>query len=280
MMKTIFCIIYVSVILATVKSSIDQNTALDASQNENSGLLKGFINSVINRVRVARSFNYFNRPTDVGIVTIYIREVCHPNARARMYPVRLPYVRYEKSQLEFSKSWIRYSKLMPTYSHPQSRQTIIYARKGAYILPAIVNQRNRIVPISYLLANGYASFQERTGRLPKYYDITKYLKSGQFILYGVPKFNNRYQEFEGPVKTELQSVFEPVCRAQYQEDDDSDSYENLNDNYDPYDDEPESDSLSNKNRPPRRRRVSTKKTETTKRPTTSNTTPDVTTEPE
>lgn len=63
------------------------------------------------------------------------------------------------------------------------------------------------------------------------------------------------------MKTELQSVFEPVCRAQYQEDDDSDSYENSNDNYDPYDDEPESDSLSNKNRPPRRRRVSTKKSE-------------------
>lgn len=47
-----------------------------SSIDENSGLLKGFINSVINRVRVARSFNYVSIAREIDEQLIITIDLC------------------------------------------------------------------------------------------------------------------------------------------------------------------------------------------------------------
>ncbi|CAF4323256.1 unnamed protein product, partial [Adineta steineri] len=80
--------------------------------------------------RIPRALSNMDSPGDRGYFNVYIRQSCRDERQDSFEKIRFPYVRYNRRQYKFSRSWIRYSRWMPIYANRLTRHTMIYSSNG------------------------------------------------------------------------------------------------------------------------------------------------------
>ncbi|CAF4289638.1 unnamed protein product, partial [Adineta steineri] len=138
------------------------------------------------------------------------------------------------SILEFSRSWIRYSRWMPIYENRLTRHTMIYSSNGVYILPPLVNVYGRLVSLAELMAYGYATIPNTKVLMPSFFNADNYAHSRKYSIRGLPQFDPETGVFTGGVQSEYESQFNPECDYEYEEhtgDEEPISYEEKSTSY-------------------------------------------------
>ncbi|UJR10980.1 hypothetical protein I4U23_015165 [Adineta vaga] len=212
-----------------------------------------------------------NRPESVGHMNIYIKKFIEDDDDdgASLERLRFPVARYDRRQFHFKGPFTTFMPSIPIVADPFTRQTLIYASVGVYILPPLVNSYGKLYSVAELIAFGYASLVS-TGVPPNsFIDMRSYYRPIPIIGKNIPTINTSTNRFTGSFHTNFGYFQTPDEIEDSNDRDYSDNYQNDRTDYRP------SSYFYNRNhhrrRPSNRKGPSQTKTSSTQRSTTTST---------